>query len=159
MLKCLAKVKPKFSWDIMSKLFQTFQWHYSLHKPPLLYYFTLPSSVSLRKHLLFSGSSSAETLLWQKQLIHAPFCLKRVASKLTNVQRNSKTYWSLLNRFLNNKKMPLIPPFFHENKFVTDFKEKAELFNAFFAKQCSLTKNSSKIPSHLHYLTDNRLSS
>ena len=28
----------------------------------------------------------------------------RVASKLTNVQRNSKTYWPLLNRFLNNKK-------------------------------------------------------
>ena len=83
----------------------------------------------------------------------------RVASKLTNVQRNSKTYWSLLNRFLNNKKIPLIPPLFHENKFVTDFKEKAELFNAFFAKQCSLIKNSSKLPSHLHYLTDNRLSS
>ena len=83
----------------------------------------------------------------------------RMASKLTNVQRNSKTYWSLLNRFLNNKKIPLIPPLFHENKFVTDFKEKAELFNAFFAKQCSLIKNSSKLPSHLHYLTDNRLSS
>ena len=80
----------------------------------------------------------------------------RMASKLTNVQRNSKTYWSLLNRFLNNKKIPLIPPLFHENKFVT---EKGELFNSFFAKQCSLIKNSSKLPSHLHYLTDNRLSS
>ena len=33
----------------------------------------------------------------------------RMASKLANVQRNSKTYWSLLNRFLNNKKIPLIP--------------------------------------------------
>ena len=48
---------------------------------------------------------------------------------------------------------------FHENKFVTDLKEKAELFNALFAKQCSLIKNSSQLPSHLHYLTDNRLSS
>ena len=115
--------------------------------------------MSLRKHLLFSGSSSAETLLWQKQLIHAPFYLKRVASKLTNVQRNSKTYWSLLNRFLSNKEIPLIPSLFHENKFVTDFKGKAERFNAFFAKQCSFIKNSSELPSHLHYLTDNRLSS
>ena len=78
----------------------------------------------------------------------------RVASKLTNVQGNSKTYESLLNRFLNNKKIPLIPLLFHENKFVTDFKEKAELFNAFFAKQCSLIKSNSKLPSHLHYLTD-----
>ena len=82
----------------------------------------------------------------------------RVASKLTDVQRNSKTYWSLLNRFLN-KKIPLIQPLFHENKFVTDSKEKAKLFNAFFAKQCSLMKNSSKLPLHLHYLTDNHLSS
>ena len=48
---------------------------------------------------------------------------------------------------------------FHENKFVTHFKEKGELFNTFLAKQCPLIKNSSKIPSHLHYLTDNRLSS
>ena len=47
---------------------------------------------------------------------------------------------------------------FHENKFLTDFKEKAELFNVFFAKQCSLIKNSSKLPWHLHYSTDNRLS-
>ena len=57
-----------------------------------------------------------------------------MASKLANVQRNSKTYWSLLNRFLNNKNIPLIPPLFYENKFVTDFKEKAELFNSVFAK-------------------------
>ena len=57
-----------------------------------------------------------------------------MASQLTNVQRNSKTYWSLLNRFSNNKKMPLIPPVLNENKFVTDFKEKSELFNAFFVK-------------------------
>ena len=41
---------------------------------------------------------------------------------------------------------------------MTDFKEKAKLFNAFFVKQCSLIKNRSKLPSHLHYLTDNRLS-
>ena len=83
----------------------------------------------------------------------------RMASKLTNVQRNSKIYWSLLNRFLNNRKTPLIPPLFHEIKFVTDFKEKAEFFNAFFAKQCSLIKSSSQLSSHLHYLTDNCLSS
>ena len=76
-------------------------------------------------------------------------------SKLTNVQR---TYWCLLNSFLNNNKRPLISPLFHKNKVVTDFKEKAKLFNAFFAKQCSLIKNSSKLPWHLHYLTDNYVS-
>ena len=54
--------------------------------------------------------------------------------------------------------MPLVPPLFHENKFVTDFKEKAELFNSHFAKQCSLISNSSKLPWHIKYFTDNRQS-
>ena len=60
--------------------------------------------------------------------------------------------------FLNNRKISVIPPLFHNNKFVTDFKEKAELFNSFSAKQCSLIKNDSKLPPRLHFLTDKRLS-
>ena len=60
--------------------------------------------------------------------------------------------------FLNNKKIPLIPPLFHENRFITDFKEKAEPFNSFFAKQCSLIRNDSELPTSLTFNTDNRLS-
>ena len=56
------------------------------------------------------------------------------------------------------KKIPLIPPLFHENKFVKDFKEKAELFNSQLATHCSLISNSSKLLSHIKCLTDNRLS-
>ena len=81
-----------------------------------------------------------------------------MTKKLTNVRKNCKAYWSLLRRLLNNKKIYLIPPLFHENKFVTDFKEKAELFNSHFATQYSLISNSGKLPSHIKYLTDNRLS-
>ena len=36
--------------------------------------------------------------------------------------------------FLNNKKIPLILPLYYDNRFITDFKEKVELF---FSKQCS----------------------
>ena len=81
-----------------------------------------------------------------------------MTKKLTNVSKNCKAYWSLLRRLLNNKKIPLIPPLFHENKFVTDFKEKAELFNSHFVTQCSLISNSSKLSSHIQYVTDNCLS-
>ena len=38
------------------------------------------------------------------------------------------------------------------------FKEKAELFNSHFATQCSLISNSNNLPSHIKYLTDDRLS-
>ena len=82
----------------------------------------------------------------------------RLTHKLSTIQKSSKAYWALLKFFLNNRKIPVIPPLFHNNKFVTDFKEKAELFNSFFAKQCSLIKNDSKLPPRLRFLTDKRLS-
>ena len=81
-----------------------------------------------------------------------------LTQKLNTIQKSTKAYWDLLKIFLNNLKIPVIPPLFHNNKFVTDFKEKAKLFNSFFAKQCFLIKNDSKLPSRLHFLTDKRLS-
>ena len=48
---------------------------------------------------------------------------------------SAKTSWSILKTLL-----------FHQGKYVTDFKKKAELFNSFFARQCSIIKNSSKRP-------------
>ena len=54
-----------------------------------------------------------------------------------------KYYWSILKTFLNNKKILVIPPILHDNKFITNFKKKAETFNNFFAKQCSLINTNS----------------
>ena len=34
-----------------------------------------------------------------------------------------KAYWSILKTFLNNKKMPCIPPVYHNNNHITNFKE------------------------------------
>ena len=56
-----------------------------------------------------------------------------MTNKLKNFHKNSKQYWSFLKCFLNNIKIPLIPPLFRKNKFVTNFLEKAELFNSFFS--------------------------
>ena len=81
----------------------------------------------------------------------------RITYKLTHIQKNTKVYWTLLKGFFNNKKIPLIPPLLHGNEYVTDFKKKAELFNSFFAKQCSLISNSSELPLNLHYTTEKRL--
>ena len=81
----------------------------------------------------------------------------KIVEKLQNTQRSSRAYWSSLKIFLNNKKIPIIPPLYHKNKFVIDFKKKAELFNSFFTDQCSLVSNSSELPSQLKYLTQSRL--
>ena len=83
----------------------------------------------------------------------------KIVEKFQNTQASSKAYWSLLKIFLNNKKIPIIPPLYPKNDFVIDFKKKAELFNSFFADQCSLISNSSELPNKLEYLTQGLLSS
>ena len=76
-----------------------------------------------------------------------------------NPLTSTKTYWSILKSFLNNKKIPCIPPLFHQNRYITKCKDKAELFNNFFANQCSLINNSSVLPSLLFKQTENVISS
>ena len=51
-----------------------------------------------------------------------------------------------------------MPTLFHDNKFITHFREKAERFNSFFSKQCSILDNGSKLPSNLVYHTNEKLS-
>ena len=45
----------------------------------------------------------------------------RLSTKLTEPSTSTKTYWSVLMYFYNNKKLPRIPPMFHKNRFVTNF--------------------------------------
>ena len=82
----------------------------------------------------------------------------RISKKLMDPMTSPKTYWSILKLFLNNNKIPCIPPLFHQNKYVTDFKKKTELFNCFFAKQCSKINSSSELPSNICKKTDKSIS-
>ena len=70
---------------------------------------------------------------------------------------SSKVYWSILKTFLN-KKVPCIRPIYQNNNYITDFKEKTQIFNDFFAKQCTLVENSSKPPANSSKRTNNLLS-
>ena len=83
----------------------------------------------------------------------------KVAKRLLDPSTSPKTYWSILKTFLNNKKIPVIPPIFHDNKYITDFKQKAEIFNCHFSKQCSPLINNSKIPSECSRKSNESLSS
>ena len=69
-----------------------------------------------------------------------------------------KAYWSILETFLNNKIIPCIPPIYHNDNYITDFKEKAEIFNNFFAKQCTIVNNTSQFPTDPLKRTNNCLS-
>ena len=63
---------------------------------------------------------------------------------------SAKSYWSIINNFLNKKKIPTIS--------ISDFKQKAGIFNSYFPSQCTLINTSSKLPAFA-YNMENRLDS
>ena len=81
----------------------------------------------------------------------------RISTKLMDPTISLKAYWSILKTFLNNIKIPCIPPIYHNNNCITDFKDRAQIFNNFFAKQCTLVENISKRPTDSFKKTNNPL--
>ena len=71
---------------------------------------------------------------------------KKMVEKLDNPFTAPKPYWSILNNFLGKRKSPNVPPLIVNNFVVSDFTIKANLFNNFFASQCSPVVNSSTLP-------------
>ena len=58
--------------------------------------------------------------------------LRKQGLKLADPNTGQKTYWKILNRFLNKNHLPRIPPILNNDKFIFDCKEKAKLFNDYF---------------------------
>ena len=67
-------------------------------------------------------------------------------------------YWSVLRSFLHKPKIPKITPIRHNKTFLTDTLVKANTFNSFFAKQCSLIEIGSEFPAK-YLLSHHRLES
>ena len=75
--------------------------------------------------------------------------LKNLGAKLASPYTGQKSYWKILNKFLNKCKIPKIPPLFSQDKFIIDCRKKAILFNDYFSSQCTPFENDSE----LHELT------
>ena len=82
---------------------------------------------------------------------------RKISKKLSAPSASPKCYLNLLKTPLNGRKIPCIPPLFADNKFITDFKEKSEISNSFFAKQCSLTDEGSTLPSLFPLISEKSL--
>ena len=79
--------------------------------------------------------------------------------KLNNSLLLVKTYWPILKAFYNDKEISLISCLLTDNKFVKDITTKANIFNNFFAEQCTSLKNGSVLPSSQEFLTQEMLCS
>ena len=79
--------------------------------------------------------------------------------KLNNPQTSPKTYWSIIKSCYSGRKIPIIPPLSVNGKIITNFKEKANLFNKYFLSQYNPLPNDSKLPENQIYVTETKLSS
>ena len=57
---------------------------------------------------------------------------KNEGQKLLDPWLGPKKYWSILNSFQANKKMPTIPPLFENGEIVADYLNNADIFNNYF---------------------------
>ena len=85
--------------------------------------------------------------------------VNKIAQRLGDPNNScySQQYWSLLKTLLNGNKIPYIPPLFHGDQYVVDFQEKNNIFNSFFADQCSPISTGSVLPYELPLRTDSTL--
>ena len=81
-------------------------------------------------------------------------CFVPLGKKLCDTSRSMKSYWASLRTLWKAKKVLNISPVL-----VTEFETKANIFNKYFASQCTTINNNSALPSTLNYLTDDKLSS
>ena len=71
---------------------------------------------------------------------------EKYINELSNSETAPKTYWKILSRFLSNKKIPSILPLLVNGEMISNFSKKAEIFNKFFASQCTPLSNTSTLP-------------
>ena len=72
-------------------------------------------------------------------------CYPRLSKNLSDPMTSPKPYWYILKTFLNNKKIPCILPLSRDDTFITNFKEKAEIFNNLFKIQYALMNTHSNL--------------
>ena len=112
---------------------------------------------TLYKSIKFMGLQNLSTEISDMISVRTEEYYVHLSKKLNNPSTRSKTYWSILKSFYKGNKVPLIPLLLVNNKIVSDFTEKANLFNVFFSSQCTPISNNSVLPSSKYFITDKRL--
>ena len=84
--------------------------------------------------------------------------IAKMSANLDNTKSVPKTYWSIINKFLSNKKIPIIQPIHVNGELVSDFKRKANMLNNLIVSLSTPIKNGSKLP-NFSYKTEKGLGS
>ena len=71
---------------------------------------------------------------------------KKLGNLLSDSSTGEKHFWNAFKKLSNKKKTTNIPPIIENNVYVTNFLQKATIFNDFFADQCTIHDNGSTLP-------------
>ena len=84
------------------------------------------SNLELKRHLKFFQKNLNNSIASSKQIYYC-----RIANKLNNSQKNSRSYWSLMKIFLNNKKSTTYTSFISWKSFLNRLQGKDRTFQLF----------------------------
>ena len=104
----------------------------------------LKESAKLTKKYFKCGKKESD--LVQITALSKEKYIRQLSQKLADPSTEPKTYWKIINRFVNNKKTPMIPPLLVNNKIISNFSEKNNLFNKFFPSQYTPLENNNSLP-------------
>ena len=82
---------------------------------------------------------------------------KKLGDTLSDPLTGANVFWKAFKRFSNKSKMSNIPPLLDNNTYVTNFQTKANMFNNYFADQCTILDNDSALPQNL-FKTNEKIS-
>ena len=72
--------------------------------------------------------------------------INALSNKICDPDTGQKAFWTAFKRLSNNKKITNIPPLYENGRYISNFKDKADVFNNYFAEQCRPHVNSSFLP-------------
>ena len=83
------------------------------------------NSTEENKNLLTAKSNECSDMIVEAKESY----INKLSKKLVDLSTMPKVYWSILDTFLNNKKIFNIPPLNVNGKIICNFEKKMELFN------------------------------
>ena len=70
----------------------------------------------------------------------------KLGNLLSDTSTGQKHFWSAFKKLSNKKKTTNIPPIIENNVYISNFNQKASIFNDYFAEQCTIISNGSVLP-------------
>ena len=69
--------------------------------------------------------------------------------KLSDPNTGQKYFWTTYKKLINKKVKTNIPPLMENGVFISNCREKADIFNKYFANQCTINDNGSVLPNFI----------